>query len=157
MTCARCTTPSKCDIWGCVPGTFPSEPKDPPGVDQPLRRVTLEMLAGAPSKRYDSNCHLLASTSTVPSTPPSTLTLEKLEAAIGAIPPEPIGEWMREKGFPPETSLVILPETMRPELPPFAWPSYVRFSTHVGKPHLCRDLLGHAGSLGVWDGGRYRK
>ena len=25
MTCARCTTPRKCDVWGCVPGTFPPE------------------------------------------------------------------------------------------------------------------------------------
>lgn len=29
MTCARCTTPRKCDVWGCVPGTFPSEHNDP--------------------------------------------------------------------------------------------------------------------------------
>lgn len=25
MTCIRCTTPRECDIWGCVPGTFPPE------------------------------------------------------------------------------------------------------------------------------------
>lgn len=25
--CLRCNTPKKCAIWGCVPGTFPPEPK----------------------------------------------------------------------------------------------------------------------------------
>ena len=153
MTCMRCTTPSKCAVWGCVPGTFPSKHSyDQMAAD--LADGTPKILAALDKLIANGMpfAPMAASTSTVPSTPPSTLTLEKLEAAIGAIPPEPIGEWMREQGFPPETSLVILPEMMRPQLP--IWPSYVRFSTHVGKPHLCRDLLGHAGSLGVWDDGR---
>lgn len=25
MSCLRCATPAKCDIWGCSPGTWPSE------------------------------------------------------------------------------------------------------------------------------------
>lgn len=140
MTCARCTTPSKCALWGCVPGTFPSEPKDP-RVAREMQHL-FDVCVPQPTR---------ASTSTVPSTPPSTLTLEKLEAAIGAIGPEPIGEWMREQGFPPETSLAILPEWMRAQLP--FWPKYVQFSLDVGEPILAKGVLpAQATAEQIWRG-----
>lgn len=133
MTCARCTTPGKCALWGCVPGTFPSEPKDP-RVAREMQHL-FDVCVPQPPR---------APTSTVPTTiPASTGTTEQMLAAIekllADIPPEPIGEWMREQGFPPETSLVLLPETMRSQLP--VWPKYVRFSLDVGEPVLAKDVL----------------
>lgn len=159
--CMRCTSPASCDIWGCTPLSFPSEKRDPnpqpltPGQQKildavPLREVTPGLLGGAPSKRYDANRSLIASTSTVPATIPSTLSLATLEKLLADIPPEPIGEWMREQGFPPETSLALLPETMRSQLP--FWPEYVRFSVDVKEPTLMRSVVhGHQ----MWQ--RYRK
>lgn len=96
----------------------------------------------------------MASTTST-TTPASTGTSEQMLAAIkkllADIPPEPIGEWMRGQGFPPETSLAILPETMRGLLPPFAWPQYVRFSLDVSEPTLMREVPGG------WTTARYRK
>lgn len=162
----RCTSPASCDVWGCVPGTFRSEKRDPN--PQPLTTGQQAILDAVP--RVDREMERLfaacvpqpvrvdprASTSAVStSTAPATLSLASLEKALADIPPEPIGEWMREQGFPPETSLAILPLTMRGLLP--FWPEYVRFSVHVGAPTLARDPgLGSAawGALGV---ARYRK
>lgn len=90
--------------------------------------------------------------STTSATQPTTLDLAAVEKLLADTPPEPIGEWMRQQGFPPETSLLILPETMREQLPPFAWPRYVRFSLDVAGPTLMRDVLaGHQ----IWQ--RYPK
>lgn len=92
---------------------------------------------------------MAASTSTVSATPPATLDLAALEKVLADIPPEPIGEWMREQGFPPETSLAILPETMRSQLP--IWPSYVRFSLGVTEPTLARrPEVGHPAWMNGW-------
>lgn len=93
-----------------------------------------------------------ATASTAPTAPPSKLSLEKIQAMLDAVGPEPLGEWMREQGFPPEASLLILPETMRSQLPSFAWPRYVRFSLNVSAPTLMRDVLA---DHQVWE--RYRK
>lgn len=86
--------------------------------------------------------------STTPAAAPTALQLAALEKLLADVPPEPIGKWMREQGFPPETSLAILPETMRGQLP--FWPEYVRFSVHVGAPTLVQNVL-----AGPWV--RYRK
>lgn len=140
--CMRCASPANCDVWGCAPGTFSSEPKDP--------RVAREMehlfAACVPQPvRVDPR----APSSTVSTAPPATFDLAALEKLLADIPPEPIGEWMREQGFPPETSLAILPETMRSQLP--IWPSYVRFSLGVAEPTLARrPEVGHPAWMNGW-------
>ena len=157
MACFRCVTPRQCDVWGCVPGTFPSEKRGPdPQPLTPGQQAILDAvpLAGdAPWKLYNPRRQVDATTSTVPTTPPTTLTLAAVEKLLADIPPEPIGEWMREQGFPPEASLLVLPETMRGQLP--VWPSYVRFSVDVSSPVLCLDLMKSPLSQGY--GQRYRK
>ena len=88
------------------------------------------------------NDKLFTVTSATVSTGP-TLTPERLAETVRAIKaaiqenPEPIGEWMRGQGFPPETCCLILPERMRELLGPF-WPPYVSFSSNFAEPTLCR-------------------
>ena len=141
MTCFRCTTPVRCAVWGCAPGTFPSEKRDPN--PQPLTPGQQEVFDAIPliERSYPAGYidprHSKASTSTASTAPPTALTLEKVKAALDAVGPEPIGEWMREKGFPPESSLLFLPLVMRDQLP--FWPSYVRFTAYVHAPMLARD------------------
>jgi hypothetical protein len=69
------------------------------------------------------------------------LTLEGLLAAIAACEREPIGEWMRSQGFPPERSLLLLPSSYRALLAPIRAPRYVRFSEFVKQPLLSADVL----------------
>ena len=69
----------------------------------------------------------------------TTLTLESLRAAVAKIDPEPIGEWMRAQGFPPERCLLVLPAHMKSGSK--FWPSYVRFSAYVNDPVLVQDVL----------------
>lgn len=61
-----------------------------------------------------------------------TLTLDTLKQVaelISRLPPEPIGEWMRKQGMPPEKWKVILPESFRAKFPEIVfWPRYVQFS-----------------------------
>lgn len=69
-------------------------------------------------------------------------------AAMQAVPREnhePIGEWMRSKGFPPESSLLLLPESYRSEFGNFP-PRYVRFSALASAPMLTHNLFGS----GLW-------
>lgn len=57
-------------------------------------------------------------------------------------PPEPIGEWMRNQGRPPEKYHVVFPEKMRDEIQgPMFWPQYVLFSKALEQPVfiLCKD------------------
>jgi hypothetical protein len=63
-------------------------------------------------------------------------TIRAIKASIKENP-EPIGEWMRGQGFPPETCCLILPPGMRAQLGPF-WPPYVTFSPLVTSPTLAR-------------------
>lgn len=88
-----------------------------------------------------------------PNPPPLTPGQQAILDAIPLLdstPPEPFGEWMRQQGFPPETSLLFLPLTMRPHLP--FWPEYVQFSVDVKEPTLMRRVT-HAHQM--WQ--RYRK
>ncbi len=69
-------------------------------------------------------------TCTIGAAKPATLEdILAAVAAIEAIGPEPIGQWMREQGHPPETYDLILPYAIFhqffPDLPP---PLYVRKS-----------------------------
>lgn len=71
------------------------------------------------------------------------LTYEGIKAAIDSLPPikpEPIGEYMRAHGFPPEDGwLLFMPESMRDKAGPFP-PTYVRFSALIDAPIM---LPGH--------------
>lgn len=71
------------------------------------------------------------------------VTAESIEAmvrAIEALPPEPIGEFMRQQGMPPERGyILILPEAMRETAGPLP-PRYVRFSSLIAKPVIGPDL-----------------
>jgi hypothetical protein len=65
------------------------------------------------------------------------LTLADLERVIHVLraPPEPIGEWMRQQGYPPERYLLVLPLKMREDIPcPQLLPYYVEFSQAADKP-----------------------
>lgn len=84
-----------------------------------------------------------SSTSTTHTSPPLPSLLEgirQIEATIQARGPEPIGEWMRAQGFPPESCFLVLPETekWRAVAGPF-FPQYVRFSAAINEPCLCRN------------------
>lgn len=74
-------------------------------------------------------------------TPPLTIDdvraiRQRLEAYANR--PEPLGEWMRQKGFPPESCSLILPPSMRPALSMLAMPHYAWFSELVATPTLIR-------------------
>lgn len=74
----------------------------------------------------------------------SPLTLESLERALRELPREPIGEWMRAQGFPPEDGGVLyLPATLAAQFPsgPFGLPNYVRVTTVIADPVLSMDPL----------------
>lgn len=78
------------------------------------------------------NCS--ATTATTTQQKPLTMAdLERMAQVLRDIPPEPIGEWMRQKGCPPEQWLVFLPMKLR-EPRPFGWPDYVKFSALVDSP-----------------------
>jgi hypothetical protein len=63
--------------------------------------------------------------------PPAASTpgaiLAQMDAAMTELGPEPIGEWMRALGFPPEGWTLILPNVMR-HTGPAIWPDYVVFT-----------------------------
>lgn len=84
-------------------------------------------------------------TSTASTTPLTTPTLESLSdamRALQALPPEPIGEWMRQEGHPPEEWDLWLPKAalQRVDSPTF-WPSYVRFSDNLLGPVFLRRIV----------------
>ena len=71
-----------------------------------------------------------------------TVTLDdlvRISDVLRKLPPEPIGEWMRERGYPPEEWILIAPAGMRPEgSSEMLVPSYVRFSRLVPEPVFIR-------------------
>jgi hypothetical protein len=69
--------------------------------------------------------------------PLDVAAIDKMLKAMADVVPEPIGEWMRSKGFPPESSLLILPYAMAEGF--LFPPQYVRFSRLVSSPVLCQD------------------
>ncbi len=61
--------------------------------------------------------------------------LDRMVQVLRSIPPEPIGEWMREQGRPPEQWRVVMPQKVRDEVDgPVFWPDYVAFSPLLDKP-----------------------
>lgn len=78
------------------------------------------------------------STATTSAARAKTLTLQDIERMaklLGSMPPEPIGEWMRQQGRPPEQWRVVLPESLRDEAGgPAMWPDYVAFSAAIDRP-----------------------
>ena len=65
--------------------------------------------------------------------------LVRIADVLRKLPPEPIGEWMRERGYPPEEWILIAPAGMRPEgISEMLVPSYVRFSRLVPEPVFIR-------------------
>ena len=78
------------------------------------------------------------STYTSAATVAGTTSLADIQRAlelIKAMPPEPIGEWMRGHGHPPETWAVVLPAQLKQEAAtPAFWPAYVVFSEHITAP-----------------------
>lgn len=61
--------------------------------------------------------------------------LERVVQMLRSMPPEPIGEWMRAQGHPPERWRVVLPNKLLEEVPgPAVWPRYVSFSQMVSSP-----------------------
>lgn len=84
-----------------------------------------------------------AYTATASTTQQKTLTLADIERAaqmLSDMQPEPIGEWMRQQGNPPEEWLLILPQRMRDKVAgPMFWPNYVAFSPVLDQQvFLCR-------------------
>lgn len=79
---------------------------------------------------------------TVAATDQQTVTfddLERIADLLCKLPPEPMGEWMRRRGYPPEKWILILPEQARPHLvSQMMMPSYVRFSDLVTEPVFIR-------------------
>jgi hypothetical protein len=49
-------------------------------------------------------------------------------------------QWMRDRGYPPETSLLVLPDSMR--VPLVKYPAYIRFSQFIQSPVLMADVMG---------------
>ena len=79
-------------------------------------------------------------TSTASTTQQKALTLADLEQVarvLRDLPPEPIGEWMRTQGCPPEHWRVVFPKAFR-ESGPALWPDYVSFSGVLEHPVFLR-------------------
>ena len=64
---------------------------------------------------------------------PTTIDVDHLIELVSKLPPEPVGEWMRSKGCPPEDWSVVMPIQMRPGNTHW-WPDYVIFSPAVDQP-----------------------
>lgn len=61
--------------------------------------------------------------------------LDRMEQIMRETQPEPIGEWMRSQGRPPEHWRVVLPRKMRDSADrPLIWPDYVAFSDVLSRP-----------------------
>lgn len=68
---------------------------------------------------------------------PTLQDIERVAKMLEAMPPEPIGEWMRQQGRPPEQWRVVLPESLRDEAGSLAahlWPAYVAWSSATDRP-----------------------
>lgn len=77
-------------------------------------------------------------TSSQPSTAMTLDHLERISAMLRDMPPEPMGEWMRANGHPPEQFDLILPAHMKDKAWPVALPSYVLFSQVASAPMFMR-------------------
>jgi hypothetical protein len=72
---------------------------------------------------------------TTTSEPLTMDVIERMVQVICGMPPEPIGEWMRAQGYPPEDWRLILPLKLRSGLDwPAMLPDYVVFSPVVDGP-----------------------
>lgn len=73
-----------------------------------------------------------------------TINLEHMKEALDSLGPEPIGEWMRSQGYPPEDYDLLLPlwyyKSQEDDLP-FMWPNYVKFSPLIENPVLVSNRL----------------
>lgn len=80
-----------------------------------------------------------------------TLTLQDIERMaklLEAMPPEPIGEWMRRQGCPPEQWRVVLPASLQDKAGgPALWPDYVAFSAAIDSPVFMPRVLPWSWSL----------
>jgi hypothetical protein len=72
--------------------------------------------------------------------PDTAFNLAKMVEILNAVGPEPIGEWMREQGYPPEHNFLVLPTGYKEKMQLSYWPSYVSFSDHLDYPVLCRKI-----------------
>jgi hypothetical protein len=67
----------------------------------------------------------------------SPITLSDILAVgekIKALPPEPIGEWMKSRGYSPEEWILCAPESFFSDIEkPLVLPSYVRISSLLTK------------------------
>jgi hypothetical protein len=68
--------------------------------------------------------------------------VDRMAQMLRDIPPEPIGEWMRAQGRPPEQWRVAFPKAIREAAGgPMFWPEYVAFSDALERPvFLSRGL-----------------
>lgn len=65
--------------------------------------------------------------------------LARIADLLRKLPPEPLGEWMRKHGYPPEEWTLVLPEQARPRgVSQMLTLSYVRFSAVVDQPVFIR-------------------
>ncbi len=60
--------------------------------------------------------------------------MERAAALVALVGPEPIGEWMRSKGHPPEQWTLVVPDKVFDFGEPVFLPSYVKRSTHINEP-----------------------
>ena len=81
-----------------------------------------------------------ASTCTTPgSQKPFTIAdFECAAALVRSMPPEPIGQWMRSKGCPPEQWTLLIPSKMFDFGGPVFLPSYVKRNNHIDEPMFLR-------------------
>lgn len=61
--------------------------------------------------------------------PSAALTLDAIMEMLEQIPPKPYAEFMKSQGFSPETHILVLPASLKPEGVPV--PDYVRFSPYA--------------------------
>lgn len=79
--------------------------------------------------------------------------LVRIVDQLRKLPPEPMGEWMRKCGYPPEEWILIAPAGMMPEgVSEMLVPSYVRFSSLVPEPVFVRPLEFFAQVISARDG-----
>lgn len=69
------------------------------------------------------------------------LSLASIERAIASIGPEPISEWMRQQGRPPEVWTLYLPDTPEARRITEFTRSYVCVSGAIDRPVFVNRLL----------------
>ena len=68
--------------------------------------------------------------------------LQRAVDMLCCMPPEPIGQWMRSKGHPPEQWTLVVPKKMFDDFGnPVFLPDYVRRSAYLDKPVFIRKGL----------------